>query len=109
MKYTIKNIQYNQLTESNSEENGNVFEEEVNETISYPLEENNANDNGNINENDSNDNDDENSYSSETVAATTTAADAPAINSFESKIDWNVISLSSIWIFLTLTFFGIFF
>lgn len=27
----------------------------------------------------------------------------------ETNIDWNLISLSSIWIFLTLTFFGIMF
>ena len=31
------------------------------------------------------------------------------VNQFEAKVDWNLISVSSIWIFLTLTFFGIFF
>ena len=31
------------------------------------------------------------------------------VNKFEAKVDWNLISVSSIWIFLTLTFFGIFF
>ena len=29
------------------------------------------------------------------------------IAKIESKVDWNLISISAIWIFLTLTFFGI--
>lgn len=100
----------NQIVESNSEANGNVCEEDFNENISDSLVNTNYNEDkydGNINEDDYESKKEDDSKSS--AASVATVAETPLTNTFESKVDWNVISLSSIWIFLTLTFFGIFF
>ena len=46
-------------------------------------------------------------YSDAYVDASKAEGARGLIAKIESKVDWNLISISAIWIFLTLTFFGI--
>lgn len=107
MKYNIKKFQNKQLSENIKEEEGNIIEE-VDDNIVEGMEEDEEE--GDISENQEDEEDEDTYYASGIERnANFYSVDKSGISIIESKVDWNLVSLSSIWIFLTITFFGIFF